>query len=160
MSEPIFDHSITCNGYRILITRNLFLALRGLRKADKRVLWVDQLCIEQANVAERNHQVGIMLQIYQMLQDITWAGFDQLYENPCFFRCWVVQEVLAKPHPIAFIGDFELEWGILPLAQLATYAHESIKIQRLKYRDRNALTNPEEPPCMKRNELNTGRQSY
>ena len=65
----------------------------------------------------------------QALQDATWAGFNQLYESPWFFRCWVMQEVLAKPHPIAFMGDSEFDWSILPLAQLAMYAHQPILMQ-------------------------------
>lgn len=38
-------------------------------------LWVDQLCIDQANVFERNHQVGLMSKIFgQAAQVIVWLG--------------------------------------------------------------------------------------
>lgn len=58
------------------VTRNLFLALRRLRQKDKiRRLWVDALCIDQSNIPERNHQVGMMGQIYSFATDvIVWLG--------------------------------------------------------------------------------------
>jgi hypothetical protein len=38
-------------------------------------LWVDAICINQANVLERNHQVSQMCKIYSMAQSvITWLG--------------------------------------------------------------------------------------
>lgn len=38
-------------------------------------LWVDQICINQDNTAERNYQVGIMGKIYQAgHQILVWLG--------------------------------------------------------------------------------------
>lgn len=44
---------------------SLYAALRGLRYPDSpRVIWADALCINQADVSERNSQVQIMADIY------------------------------------------------------------------------------------------------
>ena len=45
---------------------NLYQALSDLRAADKaRMLWIDAVCIDQANIAERNKQVSVMADIYR-----------------------------------------------------------------------------------------------
>ncbi|KAI1424337.1 heterokaryon incompatibility protein-domain-containing protein [Xylaria sp. FL1777] len=58
------------------ITENLESALRYLRHASAdRILWVDALCINQADIAERNHQVTLMKNIYsRCTQDLAWLG--------------------------------------------------------------------------------------
>lgn len=58
------------------ITVNLHAALRRLRVRDrKRQLWVDQLCIDQANIDEKIHQVRMMSQIYSACRRcIIWFG--------------------------------------------------------------------------------------
>ena len=171
-----FSHSVQCNGFPFPITENLYLALRRLRRSEKRVLWVDQICINQSSISERDHQVGFMFTIYQMAENVcVWLGiqqentglgleharhlasslgkkpdrdrlqgllsdsayfqepalnsFYQLYESPWFLRCWVVQEVLAKPNPTAFCGDFEFEWKILPFAQVALLTDVHLPMQ-------------------------------
>ncbi|KAH8662442.1 heterokaryon incompatibility protein-domain-containing protein [Xylariales sp. PMI_506] len=48
------------------ITVNCHAALLRLRRTDKpRVLWVDSICINQALVSERNHQIALMGRIYR-----------------------------------------------------------------------------------------------
>lgn len=64
------DASITQNieveGYRFPVTTNLFAALNSLRLEDSpRILWIDAICIDQSNIAERETQVGLMRNIYQ-----------------------------------------------------------------------------------------------
>ena len=185
--EPIFDHSVTCNGFHFPITENLCLALQRLRNTNKRVLWVDQICIQQTSLTERSHQVRMMYQIYQMaenvcvwlgshqagtglglefvhnlasclfkasdidacyqallrcdqdLRDATWVSFNQLYEIPWLFRCWVVQEVVAKPSPIAFLGDYEFDWIDLPYAYLAMSNHKLMLAEYIFNRHRTAV---------------------
>ena len=47
------------------VTLGCLRALRRLRLPDRaRTLWIDAMCIDQANVPERNHQVGLMSRIY------------------------------------------------------------------------------------------------
>jgi hypothetical protein len=53
------------NGTSLPITDSLCHALPRLSKVHQTgYLWVDQICIDQSNVQERNHQVKIMGEIY------------------------------------------------------------------------------------------------
>ncbi|KAH6666782.1 heterokaryon incompatibility protein-domain-containing protein, partial [Halenospora varia] len=58
-------HSIYVNGYRQSVTPNLHSALSSLRHHSRsRTLWVDTICINQADVQERCHQILLMARIY------------------------------------------------------------------------------------------------
>ncbi len=69
-------HLIQCSGTNIQITANLEDALRQLRYANRpRVLWVDAICINQGDKAERSRQVRIMQSIYaNATQVMVWLG--------------------------------------------------------------------------------------
>ncbi|KAH6855601.1 heterokaryon incompatibility protein-domain-containing protein [Chaetomium sp. MPI-CAGE-AT-0009] len=60
----------------LTVTENLGAALRALRKPDlPRTLWADAMCIDQANLLERNHQVGVMDEIYRSAsRTVIWLG--------------------------------------------------------------------------------------
>ncbi|RYP18164.1 hypothetical protein DL765_004090 [Monosporascus sp. GIB2] len=61
--EPLTP--ILCDGKRLEVTHNLKLALNGLRLPDReRTLWVDAVCINQKDNAEREQQVMMMGKIY------------------------------------------------------------------------------------------------
>lgn len=64
--------------YRLAVTRDLTLALKYLRHPhEERILWIDALCINQANHEERNHQVQMMARIYSgAKQACIWLGED------------------------------------------------------------------------------------
>ncbi|KPM42775.1 hypothetical protein AK830_g3785 [Neonectria ditissima] len=56
---------IYVNGYKQSVTANLHSALSSLRHSSQsRTLWVDSICINQADVQERCHQVLLMARIY------------------------------------------------------------------------------------------------
>ncbi|KXJ85079.1 heterokaryon incompatibility protein-domain-containing protein, partial [Microdochium bolleyi] len=58
--------AISLNTYEVFVTTNLELALRLLRHATKEVvLWIDALCINQSDMAERNEQVSRMREIFE-----------------------------------------------------------------------------------------------
>ena len=69
---------ISCDGRRLMITRNCKGALRRLRYGDReRVLWVDAICIDQENEQERGHQVGLMRKIYGQANEVLiWLGYE------------------------------------------------------------------------------------
>jgi len=49
----------------VMISTSCENMLRRLRHTiEKRLLWVDMVCIDQSNTGERNHQVGLMKTIY------------------------------------------------------------------------------------------------
>lgn len=58
------------------ITPNLYRALRRLRRTSQvRTLWVDAVCINQADTAERASQVSIMGEIYGQASNVLiWLG--------------------------------------------------------------------------------------
>ncbi|KAH6664292.1 heterokaryon incompatibility protein-domain-containing protein, partial [Halenospora varia] len=63
--DPSIKVLITCIGRQLTVRANLASALRRLREASNwGIFWVDALCINQADVAERNTQVRIMRDIY------------------------------------------------------------------------------------------------
>lgn len=64
--------------FKLAVTNELGLALKYLRYKDKyRILWIDALCIDQANHEERNHQVQMMARIYSgATQACIWLGED------------------------------------------------------------------------------------
>ena len=62
---PLFDHQITCDGRRLMITGSLHWALRRFRATGWQMLWADQICIDQSNLDERSQQVLLMKAIYE-----------------------------------------------------------------------------------------------
>ncbi|KAK6835992.1 hypothetical protein PG987_006487 [Apiospora arundinis] len=67
---------IVLNDRKVSVTPNLFEALMSLRLPDRdRILWVDALCIDQANDQEKGHQVGQMRLVYQHAESVLiWLG--------------------------------------------------------------------------------------
>jgi len=58
------------------IQTNLFCALHRLRRSDECVaLWVDAICIDQANPVEKTRQLSKMADIYSMAENVcVWLG--------------------------------------------------------------------------------------
>lgn len=77
---------IKCNGQTHLVSINLHTALHSLRRqTEDRILWVDALCINQDDVAERGDQVQNMASIYsQARRTLVWLGSREagLMSNP------------------------------------------------------------------------------
>jgi hypothetical protein len=67
---------ILLDSQEYLVTRNLFEALKELRLPDSdKVLWVDALCINQSDIAERSAQVILMDSVYKKAtRVIAWLG--------------------------------------------------------------------------------------
>ncbi|KAF1994471.1 HET-domain-containing protein [Amniculicola lignicola CBS 123094] len=95
---------IVCCGQRITVTENLHSALHHLRDPTRPVyLWVDALCIQQADLEERSQQVKMMTTIYSSARQVLiWLGpsspetadvlstLSQLDRDfwPVYFRRW------------------------------------------------------------------------
>ena len=57
--------SIKIDGKLFSVHQNLYCFLRtAIRSHSEEWLWIDALCIDQGNLNERNHQVGMMGSIY------------------------------------------------------------------------------------------------
>ncbi|KXL41896.1 hypothetical protein M433DRAFT_6604 [Acidomyces richmondensis BFW] len=70
--------SIICNGKRLAVTKILLEALQRFRDPVHCVtLWIDQICICQDRVKERNQQVSMMGDIFKSARKvIVWLGED------------------------------------------------------------------------------------
>ncbi|OAA59616.1 het domain containing protein [Niveomyces insectorum RCEF 264] len=79
----------------LLVTPNLDAALRHLRYrgdngdgTDDRLLWVDALCINQRDLAERSRQVQQMRRIYEhCTADLAWLGPNPDYGHRVASQC-------------------------------------------------------------------------
>lgn len=93
--KPIF-----LNSTLVSVTANLESALRHLRhEKQERTLWVDAICINQGDIAERSSQVLLMSKIYSnATQTLVWLG-EANDHTAAVFR-WVRQ-----------IHGFFIEWG-------------------------------------------------
>lgn len=74
--SPVNSQSVLLNGLLIEVRENLWQALWHLRLSHQdRILWIDALCINQENILERNHQVGLMSRIYsKAVVVLAWLG--------------------------------------------------------------------------------------
>ena len=89
--------SILLSGNEDTVGVNLYTALAGLRDPKvRRILWVDELCINQRDPVERREQVAMMGDIYSNAQRVlVWLGdsddstiyaFDTLRKLHAFFH--------------------------------------------------------------------------
>ncbi|KAK5715199.1 hypothetical protein LTR17_016948 [Elasticomyces elasticus] len=71
--------SIYVNDQQIEIGRSAEQVLRRFRSKDRDViLWIDAVCVDQSNDAERSEQVAIMDEIYsKATHNIVWLGEDE-----------------------------------------------------------------------------------
>ena len=93
-SQTLSDY-IICDGKVLYVTQILYDALRTLRRATaSRLLWIDQLCINQEDVTERSCQVRLMRLIYNRADlVIAWLGPEDEYTAAAF---QLVQTMLTK----------------------------------------------------------------
>jgi len=75
--DPSFTEELRCTKGSLRITANLSAALHELASLCDQLLWVDQLCINQSDLAERSQQVNIMGSIFQSAEEVLlWLGPD------------------------------------------------------------------------------------
>jgi hypothetical protein len=135
-------HKAMIDGKAMTIGENLDCALRHLRYQDEaRVLWIDALCINQADILERNSQVQLMGHVYSTAHSVAiWLGpgdeddaevvrnikrvtinwdfrtlgaFVRICERPWFRRVWVIQEfAMGNGIRTLYIGQSSLPWDL------------------------------------------------
>lgn len=127
------SHRIMIHGEPFFVGENLYQALDHLRRpSEPRVLWVDAICINQADVMERNYQVGLMAFIYPRARRVlVWLGdspsplpkeeddngvWDNeesclgLARHPYWTRIWIVQELVLAREILILYGGREFIW--------------------------------------------------
>ena len=80
------EKKITINSQTVWIRRNLFEFLQQLHRMQwTGYLWVDAICIDQSNIAERNQQVKIMHNIYAAAKEVfVWLGLGSTQSDRIF----------------------------------------------------------------------------
>lgn len=76
--NPNEKATIILHGSETQVLATSEAALRCMRLRQKRrVIWIDSICIDQNNLLERGHQVGMMYSIYsQTSHNLIWLGAD------------------------------------------------------------------------------------
>lgn len=125
------------------VTQNCAAALHRMRLHDRDLMvWVDAICIDQGNHVERNHQVGLMTEVYScaeqvfvylgdgqleitsMLTKVRWpkerlsitlAAAQRFFSLAYFSRIWVVQEVANAKSVTVHYGSRSIDWTALQL---------------------------------------------
>ena len=74
--RPELTYALTCNDMMLTVPPTLAAALRSLRYPQKsRYLWVDAICINQADKDEKAAQIGIMYTIFHKASRVVaWLG--------------------------------------------------------------------------------------
>ncbi|KAF7869903.1 hypothetical protein EAF04_004687 [Stromatinia cepivora] len=98
-------------------------------------LWIDQICIDQSAVEERNHQVKLMAKIYAKASEVLlWLGVEAdssneaidsikagsisqfqkqvkgLFRRDYWSRLWVLQEILIGTNILVLCGRKSVPW--------------------------------------------------
>ncbi len=125
--HAVFSEHLVCEGDAVVkITPNVDALLRRLRKRHRpRNLWVDAICLNQADNDEKAVQVPLMGEIYnQAIKVVVWLGHEaQDVERVfAFIRAMTLQERGPATH-----GEVErliLDiWGDVSLAPLHSFLH-------------------------------------
>lgn len=142
---PAAGRQIMVNGRSHLIRQNLFdFLLQAILEPSflgATALWIDQLCIDQHSIVERNHQVARMSQLYQSADCVLiWLGRGNdvsravmtglqsssvlgqgwnreahkvFASHPYWRRLWIVQEVLLARRLMIAWDSQTLDWSKL-----------------------------------------------
>ncbi|KAL9075877.1 MAG: hypothetical protein Q9161_001270 [Pseudevernia consocians] len=80
--DPEVTLPIVVGSHSLHVTTNLHSALQHLRQPlEPRWFWIDAICINQADIAEKTHQVNLMKEIYRgAVQGLVWLG-DFVFEG-------------------------------------------------------------------------------
>ncbi|OCK85851.1 hypothetical protein K432DRAFT_216315 [Lepidopterella palustris CBS 459.81] len=102
-SGRIRRYPILIDGRTINVTENLRDALRMLSGLQERIekprhVWIDALCVDQENIAERNAQVALMADTFKAAQRvIVWLGKEDEFTADALS---VIEQVSAIPEEL------------------------------------------------------------
>jgi hypothetical protein len=160
--------AITINGQGFRVRMNCWYALWQMRHHNRQsVFWIDCICIDQTNIAEKNHQVAKMGEIFSKAEmtasclgpgdrltaakrfirssrngNVQKADRDavrELQHNSYFRRIWIKQEIILSKHVELFCGVDSLDW----------HAYEELLDDATAYDIQTTKTNSERHPKLK-----------
>jgi hypothetical protein len=113
--EAVPDHYVICNGRKLPVTSNCDAFLRMFRKhrtydtPKERRLWVDSICIDQSNLAEKTQQLMLMGNVYRnSTRTLVWLG-DSTPESTLVMRA--IKDFLMAQYYIGIIPLFKTYRG-------------------------------------------------
>ncbi|KAI4157184.1 MAG: hypothetical protein LQ342_008481 [Letrouitia transgressa] len=116
------------------ITSHLQAALIKLRRvSEDRVVWIDQLCIDQSNVEERNAQVALMAGIYRNAQrTIIWLGSGNILHQDEAFIADTANRMNFRPltREISSIHDQDLLKKLIGFGKGAYFSEDGMRRRR------------------------------
>ena len=106
--SQIFYQFIWCDDRVLPITQNLYDALKRIRQpSSSAILWVDAICINQTDIVERNHQLGLMRQIFnRAAQVIAWLGEEDADTQSAFALVEKISAATTNVTPDAVRDNF------------------------------------------------------
>ncbi len=106
--SQVFYQYVWCDDKVMPITQNLFNALKRIRLPGSSILlWVDAICINQTDVAERNHQIGLMRQIFNHAsQVVAWLGEEDTDTKSAFALVEKISAATTSVSPEAVRDNF------------------------------------------------------
>jgi hypothetical protein len=116
---------IICNDTPFSVTGNLHAALRRLRHPNEsRVLWIDQICIDQENIPERNQQVQIMRDIYHQAEKVLiWLGEEEDDSDLAMNFIGTIVEVIQALPPETLLSIINItDYGLPQFSDKHWYA--------------------------------------
>jgi hypothetical protein len=104
---------IILDGHEVQVTENLESALRHLRAPTMAVgYWIDALCINQKDVAERNNQVQLMKNIYEKSNGVVaWLGPEGQDSNLALEKMMEIQSYKEEGFDVHRIMNLSITSG-------------------------------------------------
>lgn len=114
--DPFPKFTIAINGHPFEICHNLYITLRYLRhRTMPRTLWIDALCINQSDAAEKDHQIRQMGAIYSNASKVlVWFGeSDDDIEKAMDMLCGMERKLdLSKLDWYLDHSEPQLDWYV------------------------------------------------
>jgi len=107
--SPIPRHQILINGRVFTARQNCVYALKQARTPKAiRYFWMDAICIDQSSTQEKNHQVGMMGQIYSRSKHMLACVGPHTVDSKSLFRAIDRNRpLLAEVHQLALGSTIE-----------------------------------------------------
>ena len=111
--DPTCTNRVRIGTQNFGVANNLYVALQYLRYETRtRVLWIDAICIDQANLSERSQQVQLMNLVYRGAECVlVWLG-EQNYNSDSAFDILEKWAPLTRPSMYEFAHYFGTQFGI------------------------------------------------
>ncbi|KAK4552903.1 hypothetical protein LTR86_010035 [Recurvomyces mirabilis] len=110
---------VQVDGKDFRVSKHLYAAMRRLRRPSRdRLIWIDVICVNQANIPERNASVQLMWKIYAKAHRvIVWVGETEPQAPTC------KRQFSASKH-----DDSQLVWCTQPGLAALEHDHVSKKL--------------------------------